>query len=116
MIYIIEFMSLHPSGMFFGAAQKKKTGKKVMTIKIAMFAFYNLVVIAFASATGQWKLVYSPASRIELIPLVRYTKCLKSAVHLLALLHLLHLLAAVSELLLWECAPWSSSYSRERQK
>ena len=27
MIYIIEFMSLHSSGMFFGAAQKKKTRK-----------------------------------------------------------------------------------------
>jgi len=57
MIYMIEFMSLHSSGMFFGAAQKaKKTGKKFMTIKvkIAMFAFYNIFVIAFASATGQW--------------------------------------------------------------
>jgi hypothetical protein len=57
MIFVIEFMSLHSSGMFFGATQQEeKTGKKVMTIKvkIAMFAFYNVFVIAFASATGQW--------------------------------------------------------------
>lgn len=57
MIFMIEFMSLHSSGMFFGAAQKEgKTGKKVMTlkVKIVMFAFYNVIVITFASATGQW--------------------------------------------------------------
>jgi len=80
MIFVIEFMSLHSSGMFFGAAQQaKKTGKKVMTtkVKIAMFAFYNVFVIVFASATGQWlgalyffvslasKAVYSRAIDVE---------------------------------------------------
>lgn len=57
MIFMIEFMSLHSSGMFFGAAQEEgKTGRKVMSLKakIGMFAFYNIFVIAFASMTGQW--------------------------------------------------------------
>lgn len=57
MIFMIEFMSLHSSAMFFGTAHKEqKTGKKVMTlkVKIAMFAFYNVLVIVFASAAGQW--------------------------------------------------------------
>ena len=57
MIFMIEFMTLHSSGMFFGAAsQVEKPGKKFMTVrvKIAMFVFYNLIVLAFASFTGQW--------------------------------------------------------------
>ena len=57
MIFMIEFMSLHSSGMFFGAAQEaEKTGKKIMTLKakIGLFAFYNVFVITFASITGQW--------------------------------------------------------------
>ena len=57
MIFMVEFMSLHSSGMFFGAAQKKqKTGKIVMTprVKMALVAFYGLFVTVFASFTGQW--------------------------------------------------------------
>ena len=57
MIFMIEFMSLHSSGMFFGAAhQSGKTDNKVMTLKlkIVLFAFYSLFVIVFASATRQW--------------------------------------------------------------
>jgi hypothetical protein len=57
MIFMVEFMSLHSSGMFFGAAQKKqKRGRSVMSpgVKITMFAFYSLSVIVFASFTGQW--------------------------------------------------------------
>ena len=57
MIFMVEFMSLHSSGMFFGAAQNRQnTGKVIMTprVKIAMLAFYSLFVIVFASFTGQW--------------------------------------------------------------
>lgn len=57
MIFMIEFMTLHSSGMLFGSAQQeRRTGKRVMTtrVKVAMFAFYNLMVLAFASFTGQW--------------------------------------------------------------
>ena len=75
---MIEFMSLHSSGMFFGAAQKEgKTGKKVMTlkVKIVMFAFYNVIVITFASATGQWLaalyFVISLGQQGDLLPLYR---------------------------------------------
>ena len=57
MIFMIEFMSLHSSGMFFGAAQEVgKPVNKVMTlkVKITMFVFYNIFVVVFASFTGQW--------------------------------------------------------------
>ena len=57
MIFVIEFMSLHSSGMFFGPAQQaKKTGKKVMTTKVksALLVFYIMFVYAFASATEHW--------------------------------------------------------------
>lgn len=57
MIFLLEFMSLHSSGMFFGAAQeRRKTRKKWMTLKVKvfMFIFYNIFVVTFASVTGQW--------------------------------------------------------------
>lgn len=57
MIFMIEFMTLHSSGMFFGASQQaKQKGRKIFGLreKIGLFAFYNLFVIGFAHFTGQW--------------------------------------------------------------
>jgi hypothetical protein len=57
MIFVIEFMSLHSSGMFLGAVQQEgKTGKTALSTrgKIVLFAFYNIMVVAFAAGTGQW--------------------------------------------------------------
>ena len=57
MIFVIEFMTLHSSGMFFGSAQKaKQTGKRQFGLreKIGLFVFYNLFVVVFAAQTGQW--------------------------------------------------------------
>jgi len=57
MIFMIEFMTLHSSGMLFGSAQKaKETGKRRFGLKekIGLFVFYNMFVIVFAAQTGQW--------------------------------------------------------------
>jgi len=56
MIFMIEFMSLHSSGMFFGAAHDQKGGKSVMTLrlKITLMAFYGMFIVVFAAITGQW--------------------------------------------------------------
>jgi len=56
MIFMIEFMSLHSSGMFFGAAQKQQAGSKVMTLKLklTLFVFYGMFIVVFAAMTGQW--------------------------------------------------------------
>jgi len=57
MIFMIEFMTLHSSGMLFGSAQKaQKEGKRRFGLKekIGLFVFYNLFVVVFAAQTGQW--------------------------------------------------------------
>jgi len=57
MIFMIEFMSLHSSGMLFGAAREaRQNGKRVMPLKakITLFIFYNIMVAGIAAATGQW--------------------------------------------------------------
>lgn len=57
MIFVIEFMSLHSSGMFLGAVREKMpSGKLAFSTKgkILLMAFYMIMVGAFAAGTGQW--------------------------------------------------------------
>ena len=57
MIFVVEFMSLHSSGMFLGASQQEKNnGKTAIPFKgkILLMAFYTIMVVAFSAGTGQW--------------------------------------------------------------
>lgn len=57
MIFVVEFMSLHSSGMFLGAARQKEISGKIAIPfkgKILLMAFYTLMVVAFSVGTGQW--------------------------------------------------------------
>jgi hypothetical protein len=57
MIFVIEFMSLHSSGMMLGSAQRtEKSGKTAFSTRgrIVLVGFYTLMVGAFAAGTGQW--------------------------------------------------------------
>ena len=56
MIFVLEFMTLHSSGMFFGSQQKTdgKSPLKTVKAKIAMISFYSLFIVTFAAMTKQW--------------------------------------------------------------
>lgn len=57
MIFLIEFMSLHSSGMMMGVTPKAGKGGRFLSStggRILLTAFYTLMVGVFAAITGQW--------------------------------------------------------------
>lgn len=57
MIFMIEFMSLHSSGMLFGTVRNKKDAGNVFTslkVKAGLITLYSVLIAGFAAATHQW--------------------------------------------------------------
>jgi hypothetical protein len=121
MIFVIEFMSLHSSGMFFGAAQEaEKKGVPALNTKtkIILVSFYCITVIAFAAETQQWLpvvyFVISLASKVVYSRSIDAQKQLAPVAAGIAMLLLSTFIVVFSATFLAEWFPFSAEVKAAR--